>query len=581
MRLRTIGLLALGVVACRPLGSAATPPASDPPVDGASSDAAPAPASSLATGGIDAAAPPPVPLGPLRWGTRPDPAAPLAYAIDGYCVQADVDLLPNATLVHFGEHGMAAIAHATDDGLEDWERLSRGMVGYYLGHITGTYPDNLWFDVNNGGRAYDVSRALRFDQDHWVMAWGKPDDQQQQYRQLVAVPGGAIAASYTCSNNDTYGCDGAGALVAYGVAVPAIAGDGFRTNRLVPFAGGDVWAFGEVCQGADPNRTCTTQVRRWKPGAKLAVDVLAGNVGELRSVVARAPDDVTVSLAGKYLHFDGARWQPLAWAGKTTGGELHLAPDGALWSVATTGKIERRAPDGTLTDLSLPGPQLTSYPMKGVGLDGIEVGAPWAILVDGTVVRWDAHPTSVEGGSSWTKVALPKSPYAWSESKNNVPKAEGVRVRSAKDVWINVTYMEWPAHYQSQLYEQRRALLRTQVPKETFRCRDGTFESFPPLATAECKTPMVVLATVDAKAVTDWPQSRRMLAGKKELAGTVLVELVAGTKKILGAKVPSFDVGKKVLMVMRAALPYSKPEMVCADPDQARVLPFDVADGGP
>jgi hypothetical protein len=33
-------------------------------------------------------------------------------------------------------------------------------------------------------------------------------------------------------------------------------------------------------------------------------------------------------------------------------------------------------------------------------------------------------------------------------------------------------------------------------------------------------------------------------------------------------------------MVMRAGLPYSKPEMVCADPDQARTLPFELADGG-
>jgi hypothetical protein len=209
--------------------------------------------------------------------------------------------------------------------------------------------------VNNGGRAFTVDRQLRFDQDHWVMAWGKPDDQAVQYRQLVAVPGGAIAASYTCSGSDSSECAGAGPLVAYGVTAPPMAGDGFRTSRLVPFAGGEVWAFGEVCQGKVPNETCTTQVRRYKPGAKLAVDVLVGAVTELRSVVARAPDDVTVSIGGKFLHFDGTRWQPLAWAGKTAGGELHSAPDGSLWSVdLSTGKIERRAPDGTLSDLSLP-----------------------------------------------------------------------------------------------------------------------------------------------------------------------------------------------------------------------------------
>lgn len=565
--------LVLGIAACRPVGSAVVPP-SDHPAKDASSDGSAPPLVPQASVGVDAGAPPPGPLAPLRWGTRPDPAAPLAYAIDGYCVQADVDLLPNATLVHFGEHGVAAVARATDDGLEDWDRLSRGMVGYYLGHITGSYPDNLWFDVNNGGRAYNVDRQLRFEQDHWVSAWGALDDQHVQYRQLVAVAGGAIAASYTCGNGDGSDCT-PGPLVAHGVTAPPIAGDGFRTSRLVPFAAGDVWAFGEVCRGAYPNETCTTQVRRWKPGAKLAVDVLAGAVQELRSVVSRAPDDVTISLAGKVLHFDGMRWQPLAWAGKLAGGELHLAPDGALWRVdGATGKIERRAPDGTVTDLSLPS-GLAGYvgDTRRPAIDGIELGAPWAALGDGTVVRWE--------GSSWTNVPLPRSPYAWSESKNNVPKAESVRVRSAKDVWINVKYVEWPAHYQTQLYEERRALLRTQVPKETYRCRDGTFESFPPLATAECKTPMVVLATIDAKTVTDWPQSKKLLAGKKELAGTVLVELVAGSKKILGARVPSFDVGKKVLMVMRNGLPYSKPEMVCADPDQARVLAFDVSDGGP
>ena len=587
MKLRTVctWALVIGVVACRPVGSAAVPP-SDHPAKDASLDVAPPPAAAQASADVDAASPPSGPLAPLRWGLRPDPASPLAYAIDGYCVQADVDLLPNATLVHFGEHGIGAVARATDEGLEDWGRLSRGVEGYYLGHITGTYPDNLWFDVNNGGRSFSVDRELRFDQDHWVMAWGKPDDQRLQYRQLLAVPGGAIAASYTCSDSDSYACN-AGPLVAYGVPAPPIAGDGFRTARLVSFAGGELWAFGEVCQGPVTSPTCTTQVRRWKPGAKLAADVLPGAVQELRSVIAKAPNDVTVSIGGKFLHFDGARWQPFAWAGKTAGGDLHLAPDGSLWSVDTSsGKIERRAPDGTLTDLSLPRGLAGYSGRTGTAIDGIELGAPWAALGDGSVVRWEAHPATAEQGSSWTNVPLPKSPYAWTESKNNIPKAEGVRVRSAKDVWINVKYIEWPAHYQTQNYEERRALLRTQVPKETYRCRDGTFESFPPLATPECKTPMVVLAAIDAKTVTDWPQSRKLLAGKKDLAGIVLVELVAGSKKILGARVPSFDLGKKLLMVMRNGLQNAKPEMVCADPDQARTLPFDLAtgamvDGGP
>lgn len=560
----------LGLFACHEVGTVATPtPPSAAPQD-ASTEAATATILPI----VDAA---PTPRGPLRWGTQPASGAELSYVADGLCIQGDVDVLSNGAMLHYGEHGAAFAAHITHDGLEEGARLSSGiginradgLTGFKFHELRGTYPDNLWLEVDNGGRANSVIRYMRFDGAKWGF-WGGANSTTQQWH-LVPMGSGAIAASYTCptDSDDTGNCT-PGPVVAYGTTAPALGGGGFDPQRLLPFPSGAVYALGLVCHD-DPvgGRTCGWQARRSKPNTKLAADVLSGTDDTLNAVIARAEDDVIITLGDRYLRFDGSQWGPLPWAGKIKGGELHAAADGSLWAIGAGAKIERRAADGTITDVSLPSPRAQADYARTPAIDGIEVGAPWAALMDGTVVRFkDGH---------WTPVPVPKAPFAFPGAKFNVPHAEGVRVLAADDAWVNVKYMEWPSHYSDNTREERRAFLRTLPPKETLRCTRDGFVSFPPLASPDCKTPLVIMATTPSTNSTDWPQSRKLLASSR-LEGVSLIEFTAENKKILAAKVPSYDTGKKLLMALHEDNVFAAPEMVCAAPDNTRAVPLQDAD---
>jgi hypothetical protein len=526
-------------------------------------------ASAIPSVAVVDAAPAPAPLAPLRWGTRPDPKAALAYVADGYCVGMDVDLLPEATIVRSGRGDSSTIALAEDRGLARWDELSKLTVGSFFGRFTevlGHWPDGVYVQVNDGGRANDVFQIGRFENGTWkyVFATQPNGDPAHQYVHPIAFGGGIVAQQLTCPNGECRSFTGP--LVATTGTAPPIAGDAFEVFTMKTFASGELYAFGRVC-GAN-FQECTLQARRFTPGTKVAVDVLSpqGSYARL-SVAARDPGDVWIAAEESVLsHFDGKTWTKIAAPFKGPI-EVYAAPDGEVW-LAGDQKISRRAKDGTTTDASLP--RRRAFGTYGIHtIDGIEVGTPWAALDDGSVVRWDG---------AWKPVELPRSPFAWIDSKTNVPKAEGVRVRSKTDAWVDAKYQEWPSHYAAQIYEERRALLRTIAPEETFRCKsrgtrwmslkdDRGFESWPASATADCKTPLVLVAAVEPKTKTDWAKSRSLFKGKPEIEGTTLVEFTVGDRKFLGARPPSFEIGKKVLEIVGKGLLYSAPEMVCADPE--------------
>jgi hypothetical protein len=496
---------------------------------------------------------PAAPLPPLRWGTRPDPKATLAYVADGYCAGMDVDLLPEATLVRSGKALAVTVALAEDKGLSRWDELSKGPSNSYNGRpvqIFGSYPDKLYMQMNNGGRAYDVWQVLAYDKTEWKYVLGTDAQQTKQYLHAFAFGGGVVTQTATMDETSY------GALAAIGTTAPPMAGDGFRIGAHQVFASGELYTVGEVCNGGDK---CTLQSRRFTPGDKVKLDVLGE--GNSATIAGKDPNDVWIgAYDGLAFHFDGTRFTkvPLSFKGPV---EVHLAPNDEVWLVGTQ-KISRRAKDGTMTDASLPRARANGgFEMRTI--DGIEIGSPWAALSDGSVVKWD--------GSAWKPVELPRSPFAWTDSKNSPPRAEGVRVRTAADVWVNVKYVEWPSHYAQQIYEERRALLRTIVPQETFRCKARStgwmkskeysgFESWPPSATPECKTPLVLVSA-----------SRKDAAVLKD-EHPELVEFTVGSHTIVAAKAKDFEQGKKLLGIVGKGVMYSAPELVCADPENTTPL---------
>jgi hypothetical protein len=580
-----VGLAA--VAGCRTLGT-----------DGAAAPAKAAPSASASSAPIASAMPgpapsasaqEPTPAGPLRWGTRPEPGAALAYVLDGYCVGADVDFVGDATFVRSGRYG-SSLALATDDGLSRWEELEPpGGEGYAaITEVGGSWPDGLWMAMNDGGRAYEVFRTLVREKGAWVEPWGPPSKSSLHVRAPVSFGGGVVAVASPRPYPEGDEAKDV-RLVGRGITPPVLTGDGFDPQRLFALPSGELLAIGNRCAAAGK---CAVEARRAAPGGKLQAQVLVADGGiryDTVSFVARSATEGWLAAETKLFRFDGARFAPLpAPPGPEERRVVRLAPDGSVWAVGEQ-KVFRTTTGSSWADVSPPRPLFASWGGPRA-LDGVEAGAPWAALADGTLVRWDAGTPIAEGAAKWTAVPMPKSPFAFPGSKNNVPRAEGVRVRSAKDVWVNAKYVEWPTHWFSQVYEERRALLRTIVPKETFRCKDrGSrwpnvaagrgFESWTPAATAECKTPLVLLGAVEPTAKTDWPQLRAFLKGKKDLDGSRFVQFVASGRKWLAARPPSHEVGTKLLAMMGKGVPYSAGEMVCADPDGAETVPIDLVTG--
>ena len=208
----------------------------------------------------------------------------------------------------------------------------------------------------------------------------------------------------------------------------------------MPFPSGDVWALGTKCkpQKADKNGDlpppdCALQVRRWKPGSKMIIDAIPGDPQTaaygFNSFITISPTDAYVQLADSYLHFDGTGWKPFSWGGKANNGNLHRsAVDGSLWSIVSeNGKnsIERRTADGKITAMPMPG--------DVSDLDGIEVGAPWAILGDDKVARYDA------ASNAWITMTIPRPPLDIATSMT-APRVSSITVHNPHDVWIAVTY---------------------------------------------------------------------------------------------------------------------------------------------
>jgi hypothetical protein len=168
-------------------------------------------------------------------------------------------------------------------------------------------------------------------------------------------------------------------------------------------------------------------------------------------------------------------------------------------------------------------------------------------------------------------------------------KAKRVLVNDPDDVLLIAAYWEKGAFWKEQ--ELHTALYRTKPVKETLRCNEPDpennniylghgFQSWPPMAGADCKTPFAVLARRSNahKVVDDWPRLRAALKGHTELGEVSLVELVSGDRTFVGAKGKDLDAAKKIAELV-AAKERLRPEIVCGDPEPKRTLAIDLATG--
>ena len=83
-----------------------------------------------------------------------------------------------------------------------------------------------------------------------------------------------------------------------------------------------------------------------------------------------------------------------------------------------------------------------------------------------------------------------------------------------------------------------------------------------------------------APADYDYPATRAALKGHQELASDVsFVEFSREGRRYFGARVPDFEVGKKLAKLVKTKVAGSTPELVCHDPAVQRTLSIDLATG--
>jgi hypothetical protein len=149
-------------------------------------------------------------------------------------------------------------------------------------------------------------------------------------------------------------------------------------------------------------------------------------------------------------------------------------------------------------------------------------------------------------------------------------------------VWINAAYEEKRPEWTTP--EKREALLRLGPARAAAHCdvaMGPSFSSWPAPATPDCADPVAILARVSQSAPKkyDFPQTRAALRGHTELEGTEFVEMEIGGKRFLGAKVRSFDAGKRLVEIVSHGVQGTRPELVCTKPTVKRSIPFDLATG--
>lgn len=180
-------------------------------------------------------------------------------------------------------------------------------------------------------------------------------------------------------------------------------------------------------------------------------------------------------------------------------------------------------------------------------------------------------------GEAWKAVPVPVPVF----SAGATFEVKSVIVIAPDDVLLTGMYWEKGPGWKEQ-----------EPVKETLRCNEPDpgnnnaeigrgFESWPPMATAECKTPLAVLARrskVNEKD-DDWPAIRAALKGHPELGEVTLVDFVSGDRTFVGATAKDLDTAKKIsqLALQKDRL---RHEVVCGEPSGTkRALVVDLTTG--
>jgi hypothetical protein len=569
-----VPLLLVIPAACVPKSAAvsSSPTASAP---GTRAPAAPSDAQAVAVGdaGTDATAPAQrLAMGPEGWRTTPAEDHGFYPVVDGLCSELEAVRVGKDVIVYYGgggnpmyadqgglRLGAASFVALRETGLEN---IGAPPIASPMG-LAGASADDFWIADSTGSRSSESATIHRRVGGKWK-AYGR--DQTNLHAWL---DGGVIGSlGWATSNGDLW-------VEGSSTKPPAAITANLWFPSLAAFPSGDVLVIGSGNpDGSGPGGPLVA--RHWAPGGKvreLPLDKLLPKVGdETRADVYEvAPDEVYVSRAGALVRWDGKDFRKL---GKTSKGanivRLNRAGSDDVW-VTTSG--------ATLEHITAAGATPVATPESIASMDGFQYGSAWAVGRSGKLYRRD--------GEAWTAVPLPSPVF----TSGGVLKAKRVRALAKDDVVFIGKYWEKGPFWKDQ--ELHTVLFRTRPTQETLRCNEPDpennnthlgqgFQSWPPMATAECKTPFAVLARRSNAAKgtkpDDWPRIRSALKSHTELGDVSLVDFVSGDRTFVGVKTKDLE-GAKKLVELVAKRERLRPEIVCGDPTAVRTLPLDLATG--
>ncbi|MBX3205667.1 MAG: hypothetical protein KF764_11410 [Labilithrix sp.] len=571
----------------------------------------PPPVASSPIASSDAGVPaPPVPEAPLAWGTRPAAKGPLFAVVDGMCVHGEIWPTGGSALYTYGNGtgpwtrgSDTTLARFVDDGLDVSESVTKTTDAEAWSTVApfgveGTWPTAVLYSSDQGnGRMRDWPSIWTHGDGGWKLVASHREAGSPDYLAPTIFRRHVVSARRTFTTYDEM------SKVVTFKAVPlekdappienlaALGRAGFFPNRLVANET-TLFALGGVEQGS---------------ASKPVLRVLAGGAGreiavpegEIR-VLSTRPSLVLQIDKARIARLDGDKLVAVdvRLPAKETITSASVAPNGDVWILPSGRKsvIVARA-DGKLDELALPAAAsprpkeaVQHWPMSGAALAGVDVDDPYVIGEGGSLFHFAA--------GQWREVELPEPPFA----ATGKYQAQAVVVPSKGDVYVNAGYAEKGVGWKT--VERYRAVLRNKRPKEVLRCNEpwggsnaGSgrgFMSFPPLADESCATPFVVLLRTayalgssypvyvyDRK--SDYPSVRAAIKATPGLGASVdLVEVVSGTQRYLGARVPNVAAGRELAAAVAkkvTAVAETRPEIVCGTPKEDRLLHVDVATG--
>jgi hypothetical protein len=244
--------------------------------------------------------------------------------------------------------------------------------------------------------------------------------------------------------------------------------------------------------------------------------------------------------AGAYLvHFDGTNWE-IAPFPSGAGITSVSGSDGVLW--ATSGGLlwKKAGPQATWAYVPLPSDSATLK--RVIGEPSKDSKGDLRLVANQVLAR--------PAGDVWVA-----STATQADQKNVAGPSVLLRNRPHAEVWHNL-----------EGDKQARAV-----------------EKYQPLRAANesCQSIFVLLygMTRTTPKDYDYPLTRAALKGHKEFAQVTFAETEDRGEHYFGAFVPEFELGKKLLAVIRKNVKDSKPVMICRHPKKVRLLEFDLATG--